>query len=88
MKKLEDVLLKLKFDVNSDDFTYGQQESIKFCIRKHEEGWTLDDFYKELYNALSMNVCSEYVQGIISGFKYNIKIMEETKNEQSYASTN
>ena len=88
MKKLEDAILKLKLDVSKDDFTYGQQEAIKFCIRKHEEGWTLDDFYKELYNASSMNVCSEYVQGIISGFKYNIKIMEETENEQSYASTN
>ena len=88
MKKLEDVLLQLKFDTNQDDFIAGQKEAIKFCIRKHEEGWTLDDFYKELYNALSMNVCSEYVQGIISGFKYNIKIMEETEYEQSYASTN
>lgn len=88
MKKLEDALLKLKFDTNQDDFIAGQKEAIKFCIRKHGEGWTLDDFYKELYNALSMNVCSEYVQGIISGFKYNIKIMEETENEQSYASTN
>ena len=88
MKKLEDVLLQLKFDTDSNDYSSGQKEAIKFCIRKHEEGWTLDDFYKELYNALSMNVCSEYVKGIISGFKYNIKIMEETEYEQSYASTN
>ena len=43
----------------------------------------LDDFYKELYNALSMNVCSEYVQGIISGFKYNIKIMEDANQKVS-----
>ena len=62
MKKLEDVLLQLKFDTDSNDYSSGQKEAIKFCIRKHEEGWTLDDFYKELYNALSMNVCSEYVQ--------------------------
>ena len=88
MKKLEDALLQLKFDTDSTDYASGQKEAIKFCIRKHGEGWSLDDFYKELYNALSMNVCSEYVQGIISGFKYNIKIMEETEYEQSYASTN
>ena len=90
MEKLEDILLKLNLDRNSYDDNYmnGQKEAIRFCIRKHKEGWTLDDFYKELYNALSMNVCSEYVQGIISGFKYNIKIMEETEYEQSYASTN
>lgn len=88
MKKLEDTLLKLKFDVNSDDFTYGQQESIKFCIRKHEEGWTLDDFNKELERAMKLNTNDEYIQGIVSGLKYNIKIMEESKNEQSYANTN
>ena len=89
MKKLEYALLQLKFDTNSTDYSIGQKEAIRFCIRKHEEGWTLDDFYKELYNALSMNTCSEYIQGIISGFKYNIKIMEESNYEQtSYASTN
>ena len=83
MEKLEDVLLQLKFDENRTDYSIGQKEAIKFCIRKHEEGWTLDDFYKELYNALSMNVCSEYVQGIISGFKYNIKIMEDANQKVS-----
>ena len=88
MEKLEDVLLQLKFDENRTDYSIGQKEAIKFCIRKHEEGWTLDDFYKEFYNALSMNKCSEYIQGIIWGFKYNIRIMEELENEQSYASTN
>lgn len=88
MKKLEDALLKLKFDVNSDDFAYGQQESIKFCIRKHEEGWTLDDFNRELERAMKLNTNDEYIQGIVSGLKYNIKIMEESKNEQSYANTN
>lgn len=88
MKKLEDTLLKLKFDVNSDDFTYGQQESIKFCVRKHEEGWTLDDFNRELERAMKLNTNDEYIQGIVSGLKYNIKIMEESKNEQSYANTN
>ena len=77
MKKLEDTLLKLKFDVNSDDFTYGQKEAIKFCIRKHEEGWDLDDFNKDLQKAMKLNKNSEYIKGIISGLKYNIKIMEE-----------
>ena len=88
MKKLEDAILKLKLDSNKDDFTYGQQEAIKFCIRKHQEGWTLEDFKQELNRSLSMNIYDGYVKGIISGFKYNIKIMEETENEQSYASTN
>ena len=89
MKKLENALLKLKFDTSSDDFIYGQREAIKFCIRKHEEGWDLYDFKQELNRSLSMNIGDEYIQGIISGFKYNIKIMEELENEQtSYASTN
>lgn len=89
MKKLEDALLKLKFDADKDDFTYGQQEAIKFRIRKHEEGWTLDNFNRDLEKAMKLNMNDEYIQGIVSGLKYNIKIMEETKDEQtSYASTN
>lgn len=81
MKKLEDALLKLKFDSDTDDFTYGQQEAIKF--------WTLDNFNKDLEKAMKLNMNDEYIQGIVSGLKYNIKIMEETKDEQtSYASTN
>ena len=79
MEKLEDALLKLKFDRNADDdYSCGQREAIRFCIRKHKEGWILDDFYKELYKVLSVKKCDEYIQGIISGFKYNIKIMEES----------
>ena len=78
MEKLEEILLKIKFDRNADDYSYGQIEAIRFCIRKHKEGWTLDDFYKELYKVLSVKKCDEYIQGIISGFKYNIKIMEES----------
>ena len=89
MEKLEDALLKLKFDISLDDFTYGQQEAIKFCIRKHQEGWIIDDFKKELYKTSKLNINDEYIQGIISAFKYNIKIMEETKDEQtSNASSN
>ena len=82
MEKLEDTLFKLKFDTNTDcDYSYGQREAIRFCIRKHKEGWTLNDFYEELYKASSIKKCDEYIQGIISGFKYNIKIMEETEYE-------
>lgn len=89
MEKLEDALLKLTFDINSDsDYSYGQRETIRFCIRKHKEGWTLDDFYKELHNVLSIDKCNEYIQGIISGFRYNINIMEENIYEQSYPITN
>lgn len=78
MKKLEDALLKIKFDRNFDsDYSCGQQEAIRFCIRKHEEGWTLDDFKQDLNKALALNMDDEYIQGIVSGLKYNIKIMEE-----------
>ena len=87
MKKLEDAILKLKF-VKDDDYSYGQLEAIRFCIRKHQEGWTLEEFKQELNRALSMNMYDGYVKGIISGFKYNIKIMEEIEDEQtSYANT-
>ena len=87
----------MKFSSKRSDiiFLIGQNNTGKSTFLRAYEFFTnskqkatLDDFYKELYNALSMNVCSEYVQGIISGFKYNIKIMEESKNEQSYASAN
>lgn len=78
MKKLEDALLQIQFDRNFDrDYSYGQQEAIRFCIRKHEEGWTLDDFKQDLNKALALNMDDEYIQGIVSGLKYNIKIMEE-----------
>ena len=89
MKKLEDILLMLKFDTDDSDYSYGQREALRFCIRKHQEGWTLEDFKQELNRSLSMNTYDGYIQGIISGFKYNIKIMEEIEDEQtSYASTN
>lgn len=89
MEKLEDTLLQLKFDRYSDDFSYGQQEAIKFCIRKHQEGWIVDDFKKELCKTSKLNRNDEYIQGIIDVFKYNIKIMEELENEQtSNASSN
>lgn len=79
MEKLEDALLKLKFETNTDhDYSYGQQEAIRFCIRKHKEGWTLDDFNRDLEEAMKLNMNDEYIQGIVSGLKYNIKIMEET----------
>ena len=89
MKKLEDMLLRLNFDTGTDDYSYGQQEALRFCIRKHQEGWTLEDFKQELNRSLSMNTYDGYIQGIISGFKYNIKIMEEIEDEKtSYAITN
>lgn len=89
MKKLEDALLQINFDRNTDsDYSYGQKESIKFCIRKHQEGWTLGDFNRDLEEAMKLNMKDEYIQGIVAGLKFNIKNMEETENEQSYANTN
>ena len=71
---------------------------IKLCEMSHIAGLSIlggeplhprnIDSVIELCKAFNMNIGDEYIQGIISGFKYNIKIMEETENEQSYASTN
>ena len=73
--------MQLKFN-NDNSVTSGQIEAIKFCIRKHNEGWTIEDFKMELKNALKMNICDDYIKGIISGFRYNLKIMEES-NERT-----
>lgn len=69
--------MQLKFN-NDNSVTSGQIEAIKFCIRKHKEGWTIEDFKTELNNALRMNICDDYIKGIISGFRYNLKLMEES----------
>lgn len=90
MKKLEDALFTLKWskEAIANDYAQGQKTAIKFCIRKHQEGWTLGDFNRDLEEAMKLNMKDEYIQGIVAGLKFNIKNMEETENEQSYANTN
>ena len=81
INRLEDKLLKLKFDIQ-DGYDIGVIESIKFCLRKHREGWTIQMFNKELESALKLNLRDEYIQGIVAGMRYNIKVMEETNERK------
>lgn len=61
------------------DTKFGYMESLKFCIRKHEEKWSLDLFKSNLSETLDKygKYYGDYTSGLISGLKYNIKIMEE-----------
>ncbi|MGL4453777.1 MAG: hypothetical protein ACRCTZ_21690 [Sarcina sp.] len=61
------------------DTKFGYKESLNFCIRKHQEGWTLDLFKTNLIETLDKygKYYGDYTSGLISGLKYNIKIMEE-----------
>ena len=79
MSELEDILLQLKFDTDRDDYKQGQLDAIRFCVRKHGENWTLEDFKHDLEKAIKLNLDKEYIKGIVSGLKYNIKLMEGIK---------
>lgn len=72
-------ILKLTgFSNNDDSYTEGRLESLRFCYRKHLEGWTIDMFKEDLNKFKTENKCiGDYMLGIISGLKYNIKLMEE-----------
>lgn len=61
------------------DIKFGYKESLNFCIRKHQEGWSLDLFKSNLSETLEKygKYYGDYTSGLINGLKYNIKIMEE-----------
>lgn len=86
MKNLEKELLIAKwtrtFGDNSD-YRMGCEESIKFCIKKQEEGWMLEDFKADLIETLDKysNFYGPYKDGVVQTLKYNISQLEVATNE-------
>lgn len=60
------------------DYKVGYKSSIEFCIRKHKEGWNLKQFKENLENVIKeySYLKGDYLNGIVKGLEYNIKLME------------
>ena len=88
IETLEDKLDKemmLRQLLLSQDEYIGFKEAINFCIRKHKEKWNINDFREDLNQTRIQYKdweCS-YIEGILSGLKYNIKITEEHYGNQN-----
>lgn len=84
MEILENELLQLNFitkDGSNSDYIDGAKESLRFCIRKHKDNWTLEQFKNNLKETIAMNVSGMYGKGIIEGLEFNIKMLEVATNE-------
>ncbi|CCL00316.1 TPA: hypothetical protein OLX94_002327 [Clostridioides difficile] len=55
---------------------FGQTLALEFCIDKHKEGWTLEQFKENLEKQKSKNMYGDYVDGFMSVSERNIKDME------------
>lgn len=81
IKKLEDEkTLLIFYNTHShDDFVDGQKEALRFCIRKHKESWTLEQFENDLKETIDNFIPhdSSYEKGIISGLEFNIYEMKK-----------
>lgn len=76
--KLDEEMMLRQFLLSQDEYR-GFKEAINFCIRKHKEKWNINDFREDLIQTKMQYKdwdCS-YIEGIVSGLKYNIKLMEE-----------
>lgn len=85
MEILENELLQLNFikkDGSNSDYIDGAKEAIRFCIRKHKDRWTLEQFESDLKETIAMNVTGMYGKGIIAGLKFNIKTMMEVATNE------
>ena len=84
MEILENELLELRFmkkDGTNSDYIDGSIEALRFCIRKHKDNWTLEQFENDLRETIAMKVSGYYGKGIIAGLEFNIKNMEVVTNE-------
>lgn len=84
MKKIEELIEQAKMTkCKGVDYEYkrGCIEALNFAIRMHREHWDLDKFKEDLIETESnlSNFNGEYKDGILSGLKTNIKIMEEQR---------
>ncbi|HBG6315180.1 TPA: hypothetical protein KRL35_003927 [Clostridioides difficile] len=79
IKDLEDRLFLLRFTTVDEvdwDVKFGQISALEFCIDKHKEGWTLEQFKENLEKQKSKNMYGDYVDGFMSVLERNIKDME------------
>lgn len=76
--KLTEVMM-IKAKGCDSDFKKGYKSAIKFCIERHEEGWGLSQFEEDLKEVINQYgfLSGDYLDGIISGLKYNIKLTKE-----------
>lgn len=86
IKNLENMKLNLELYptmTKSESFTEGQVEALGFCIRKHKENWSINDFIKDLEETKKEFTVpyDDYEKGIIDTLKYNIEKMEVVTNE-------
>lgn len=81
VNKLEDRLtevMMVRAKGCDSDYKKGYKSAIKFCIERHKEGWVISRFEEDLEEVINQYglLSGDYLDGIISGLKYNIKLME------------
>ncbi|EGT2232430.1 hypothetical protein EPL77_14000 [Clostridioides difficile] len=79
IKDLEDRLFFSKFTIVDEidwDEMFGQISALEFCIDKHKEEWTLEQFKENLEKQKSKNMYGDYIDGFMSVLRRNIKDME------------
>ncbi|HBF0264817.1 TPA: hypothetical protein ACMVBL_001726 [Clostridioides difficile] len=84
IKDLEDRLFFSKFTIVDEidwDEMFGQTLALEFCIDKHKEGWTLEQFEVHLEEHKSKKLYGDYIDGFVSVLRRNIKEMEGLENE-------
>lgn len=81
IKLLEDKIDEVSmWSMDGPDYEvkFGYLESLNFCIRQHKRGWNINQFKDNLDKVKQDygKYGGEYLDGLISGLKYNIKHME------------
>ncbi|HBH1308993.1 TPA: hypothetical protein STU63_001246 [Clostridioides difficile] len=79
VKDLEDKLFLLRFTTVDEvdwDVKFGQISALEFCIDKHKEEWTLEQFKEHLDEYKLQGKYGDYIDGFVSALRRNIKDME------------
>ncbi|WP_107571653.1 hypothetical protein [Clostridioides difficile] len=79
IKDLEDRLFLLRFTTVDEvdwDVKFGQISALEFCIDKHKEEWTLEQFKEHLDEYKLQWKYGDYIDGFVSVLRRNIKDME------------
>ncbi|CZR74890.1 hypothetical protein ACWJXY_16085 [Clostridioides difficile] len=79
IKDLEDRLFLLRFTTVDEvdwDVKFGQISALEFCIDKHKEEWTLEQFKEHLDEYKLQGKYGDYIDGFVSVLRRNIKDME------------
>lgn len=79
IKDLEDRLFFSKFTIVDEidwDEMFGQILALEFCIDKHKEEWTLEQFKEHLDEYKLQGKYGDCIDGFVSVLRRNIKDME------------